>query len=90
MAYKHIHIPTTGEKISIKEGKLNVPDQPIVGYVEGDGIGPDITNASLRVWDCLLYTSYVFCWGLVTHLTHANTAYSLSLIHIFAVYKQII
>ncbi|HAO33206.1 MAG TPA: NADP-dependent isocitrate dehydrogenase, partial [Candidatus Competibacteraceae bacterium] len=51
MAYKHIRIPTSGEKISIKDGKLNVPDQPILGYVEGDGIGPDITKASLRVWD---------------------------------------
>ncbi|MBK8182765.1 MAG: isocitrate dehydrogenase (NADP(+)) [Candidatus Competibacteraceae bacterium] len=58
MAYKHIHIPTTGEKISIKEGKLNVPDQPIVGYVEGDGIGPDITNASLRVWDAAVEEAY--------------------------------
>ena len=58
MAYKHIRIPTSGEKISIKDGKLNVPDQPILGYVEGDGIGPDITKASLRVWDAAVEEAY--------------------------------
>ena len=58
MAYKHIRIPTGGEKISIKDGKLQVPDQPILGYVEGDGIGPDITKASLRVWDAAVEEAY--------------------------------
>lgn len=43
MAYQHIRIPEGGEKITIKDGKLHVPEQPIVGYVEGDGI--DITRA---------------------------------------------
>ena len=58
MAYKHIRIPTSGEKITVKDGKLNVPDQPILGYVEGDGIGPDITRASLRVWDAAVEEAY--------------------------------
>lgn len=58
MAYKHIRIPTAGEKISIQDGKLNVPDQPILGFVEGDGIGPDITKASLRVWDAAVEEAY--------------------------------
>ena len=58
MAYKHISIPTSGEKITIKNGKLHVPDEPIVGYVEGDGIGPDITKASLRVWDTAVEQAY--------------------------------
>ena len=58
MAYKHIRIPTSGEKISVKDDKLNVPDQPIVGFVEGDGIGPDITRASLRVWDAAVEEAY--------------------------------
>ncbi len=58
MAYKHIRIPTSGEKISIKNDKLVVPDQPILGYVEGDGIGPDITKASLRVWDAAVEEAY--------------------------------
>lgn len=58
MAYQHIRIPTSGEKITIKDGKLNVPDQPILGFVEGDGIGPDITKASLRVWDAAVAEAY--------------------------------
>ncbi len=58
MAYQHIRIPTSGEKITVKDGKLNVPDQPIIGFVEGDGIGPDITKASLRVWDAAVEEAY--------------------------------
>jgi isocitrate dehydrogenase len=41
-----------GEKIHYnKDGKLNVPDQPIIPYIEGDGVGPDIWRASVRVFD---------------------------------------
>jgi isocitrate dehydrogenase len=58
MAYKHIVVPESGEKISISNGKLTVPDNPILGFVEGDGIGPDITNASLRVWDAAVKKAY--------------------------------
>jgi isocitrate dehydrogenase len=58
MAYKHISIPEGGQKITVKNGKLHVPDNPIVGYVEGDGIGPDITAASLRVWDAAVEQAY--------------------------------
>jgi isocitrate dehydrogenase len=56
--FRHIKIPTTGEKITIQNGKLAVPDQPIVGYVEGDGIGPDITKACLRIWDAAVAKAY--------------------------------
>ena len=55
---RHIKIPTTGEKITIRNGKLHVPDHPIVGYVEGDGIGPDITKACLRIWDAAVEKAY--------------------------------
>ena len=55
---RHIKIPTAGEKITVKNGKLQVPDQAIVGYVEGDGIGPDITKACLRVWDAAVKKAY--------------------------------
>ena len=58
MTYRHIKIPTTGEKISVRDGKLHVPDQAIVGYVEGDGIGPDITKACLRIWDAAVAKAY--------------------------------
>ena len=57
-AYRHIKIPTSGEKISVRNGKLHVPEQPIVGYVEGDGIGPDITKACLRIWDAAVEKAY--------------------------------
>lgn len=58
MAYKHINIPENGHKISVEGGKLNVPDNPILGYIEGDGIGPDITTASLRIWDAAVERAY--------------------------------
>ncbi len=58
MAYQHISIPEGGQKVTVRDGKLSVPDQPIIGYVEGDGIGPDITRACLRVWDAAVEQAY--------------------------------
>jgi len=58
VTYQHIKLPESGEKISIQNGKLSVPDQLILGYVEGDGIGHDITMASLRVWDAAVEKAY--------------------------------
>ncbi len=58
MEYRHIKIPTAGEKITIKDGQIHVPENPIIGYVEGDGIGPDITKACLRVWDAAVAKAY--------------------------------
>jgi isocitrate dehydrogenase len=57
-SYRHIKIPSDGEKITIQNGKIVVPDQPIIGYVEGDGIGPDITKACLRIWDAAIEKAY--------------------------------
>ena len=51
MRYKHVKLPESGDKITIENNGLKVSDHPILGYVEGDGIGPDITKASLRVWE---------------------------------------
>ncbi len=56
--FNHIRIPESGHKITIKDGALNVPDNPIIGFVEGDGIGPDITSASMRVWDKAVELAY--------------------------------
>ncbi len=53
-----IRYPESGEKITVVDGKLQVPEQPIIGYVEGDGIGPDITRASMRVWDAAVAKAY--------------------------------
>ncbi|MCY4228842.1 MAG: isocitrate dehydrogenase (NADP(+)) [Gammaproteobacteria bacterium] len=58
MAYKHIEIPENGTKITIDGNTLNVPDNPILGYIEGDGIGSDITRASLRIWDAAVEKAY--------------------------------
>ncbi len=55
---EHITIPKDGQKITILNGKLSVPDNPIVGYIEGDGIGPDITRASMRVWNAAVELAY--------------------------------
>ena len=53
-----IRIPENGEKITIQDGTLSVPENPIIGYVEGDGIGPDITRASMRVWNAAVELAY--------------------------------
>jgi isocitrate dehydrogenase len=58
MSYRHIKIPQTGQKITIKDNRLQVSDNPILGFVEGDGIGPDITKASMRVWDAAVEKAY--------------------------------
>ena len=58
MSYQHIHLPEAGAKVTIQDGKLNVPDNPILGYVEGDGIGMDITPACLRIWDAAVEKAY--------------------------------
>ena len=46
------------ERITIKNGKLNVPDQPIIPFIEGDGTGPDIWAASVRVFDAAVEKAY--------------------------------
>lgn len=57
MAYTNINVPA-GEKITYVDDKLNVPDNPIVAFIEGDGIGVDITPASLLVWDAAVEKAY--------------------------------
>src|SRR6201997_2175843 len=57
MAYKHI-APPTGGKVSIQNGKLNVPENPILPFIRGDGTGPDIWAASVRVFDAAVQKAY--------------------------------
>ncbi|MFK8068782.1 MAG: NADP-dependent isocitrate dehydrogenase [Gammaproteobacteria bacterium] len=52
------NIPAQGNKISITDGILNVPDDPIIPYIEGDGIGPDVWAAAVRVMDAAVEKSY--------------------------------
>src|SRR5688572_5306911 len=49
---------TAGDKISISAGKLNVPDRPVIPFIEGDGTGPDIWRASVRVFDAAVQKAY--------------------------------
>src|SRR6202044_3359431 len=50
--------PSGGQKISVKDGKLTVPDQPIIPFIEGDGTGRDIWRASVRVLDASVEKAY--------------------------------
>ncbi len=58
MSYKNIHVPEDGEKVTIKDGKLVVPSHPILPFIEGDGTGPDIWKASVRVFDAAVEKAY--------------------------------
>jgi isocitrate dehydrogenase len=53
-----LNVPPQGQKITIKDGKLAVPDQPIIPFIEGDGTGPDIWRASVRVLDAAVQKAY--------------------------------
>jgi isocitrate dehydrogenase len=58
MSYVNVKVPADGAKISIQNGKLNVPDNPILPFVEGDGTGRDIWRASQRVFDAAVQKAY--------------------------------
>jgi isocitrate dehydrogenase len=58
MSYQHIVVPTDGEKITCLNDPRCVPDQPIIAFIEGDGIGRDIMNASRRIWDAAVEKAY--------------------------------
>jgi isocitrate dehydrogenase len=57
MAYKDV-TPPAGGKISIQNGKLTVPENPILPFIRGDGTGPDIWAASVRVFDAAVQKAY--------------------------------
>ncbi|WNQ09932.1 NADP-dependent isocitrate dehydrogenase [Paenibacillus aurantius] len=56
--FENYSLPTEGEKITIDNGKLNVPNNPIIPFIEGDGTGPDIWAASQRVLDAAVEKAY--------------------------------
>ena len=59
MPYKHIKVPTTGEKIRVnKDFSLSVPDNPIIPFIEGDGTGVDITPVMIKVVDAAVQKAY--------------------------------
>jgi isocitrate dehydrogenase len=64
--FQHYALPSAGQPITIQNGKLQVPDHPIIPFIEGDGTGPDIWAASVRVLDSAVEKAYKgkkkLCW----------------------------
>ena len=59
MPYQHIKVPEGGDKITVnKDYSLNVSDQPIIPYIEGDGTGFDITPVMIKVVDAAVERAY--------------------------------
>lgn len=59
MSYQHIKVPAAGRKITVNaDFSLNVPDQPVIPYIEGDGIGADIAPVMLKVVDAAVSSAY--------------------------------
>ena len=57
--YQHIQVPAGGQKITVNaDGSLNVPDQPIIPFIEGDGTGVDITPVMIKVVDAAVARCY--------------------------------
>src|SRR6266700_4048030 len=73
-----VKIPA-GEKITTSHGKLQVPDRPIIAFIEGDGVGPDIWAASVRVLDAAVEQAYrgkkKIAWAEVYAGDKAKTVY---------------
>jgi len=80
MAYKHISIPASGERIQVRtDGSLSVPNHPIIPYIEGDGIGVDITPVMRRVVDAVVERAYAgergIAWMEICAGEKANAIY---------------
>jgi isocitrate dehydrogenase len=80
MAYKHISIPASGERIQVRtDGSLTVPNHPIIPYIEGDGIGVDITPVMRRVVDAVVERAYAgergIAWMEIYAGEKANAVY---------------
>ena len=59
MTYQHIKLPAAGERITVNDDlSLNVPGQPIIPFIEGDGIGVDITPVMQQVADAAVEKAY--------------------------------
>jgi isocitrate dehydrogenase len=56
--YRFATVPTAGERITYENSRLGVPDNPIIPFVEGDGTGPDIWRAAVRVFDAAIQKAY--------------------------------
>lgn len=80
MSYEKVAVPASGQKITMGSGgKLNVPDHPVIPFIEGDGIGADITRAAMVVWDAAVQKAYAgkrkVAWMEVYAGEKANAVY---------------
>ncbi len=80
MSYEKISIPSDGSKITMGTGGvLNVPDRPILPFIEGDGTGPDITRAAMIVWNAAVKKAYAgnrsVAWMEIYAGEKANSVY---------------
>ena len=57
-SYKGLVPPTSGDAITMRDGKLEVPSEPIIPFIEGDGTGPDIWRASRHLFDAAVAKAY--------------------------------
>ena len=78
-SYRFAKVPSSGERITFAGGSLEVPDKPIIPFVEGDGTGPDIWRASVRVFDAAVEKAYAgerrIAWMEVFAGEKAHTSY---------------
>ena len=59
MSYQHIQVPAAGQKITANaDASLNVPDQPIIPFIMGDGVGQDVTPVMLKVVNAAVAKAY--------------------------------
>lgn len=58
LEFDKLELPTMGQRIEFIEGKISAPDNPIIPFIEGDGIGPDVTSAMLRVVNSAVQKAY--------------------------------
>ena len=56
--YKHAKVPAGADRIEASGGKFSIPDHPVIPFIEGDGTGPDIWRASVRVFDAAVEIAY--------------------------------
>ncbi len=71
-SFDKLRLPSQGEPITVQDGKINVPNKPIIPFIEGDGIGRDITPPTLKVLDAAIKKAYKGQRGIAWLEIHAG------------------
>src|SRR5262245_59215992 len=58
LKFQKLNLPTEGQRIAVEEGKLRVPSNPIIPFIEGDGTGPDLWRAARPVFETAVEKAY--------------------------------